>query len=241
MKYLHLDLARMGAVVIREVPTPRMQADKTTPLTNANGEQVYAGRVLIPGVARSLFADPLPGQVRLKIEGNPPPADLVEGSVVRLTGTVKLSSWYQRGGRGSDATSSATLTPDGLVLATGERPQLTGLVPVSPPVSDPFTALAFEQADDGWDLTAMVPQAVVDQAGVVKVRLAVRPADDLIGMPIRFDGLMCKVVQPDVEDIGRNAKAELILSAASVTSAALVSTGAPRRGRVEPEQTEATE
>ncbi len=219
MKFVHVDLDRLGPVVIREVPTARTQSDKVTPLVNGNGEQVYTGRVLIPGTARSAFADPLPGQVRLKLEGNPPPGGLEPGAIVRLGGLVKLSAWYQRGARGAAATSQATITAERITVVTGEAPQLMGYVPVSPPVSDPFIALGVEQDGDQWDLVAMVPQAVVDQQGVVKVRLSAKPDDGLIGMPVRFVDMAAKVIQPDSEDVGRSAKAELAFFATAVMAA----------------------
>ena len=219
MKYVHVDLDRLGPVMVREVPTPRTKADKVTPLVTDSGEQIYTGRVLIPGTARSLFADPLPGQVRLKLEGNAPPDGLVDGSIVRLGGLTKLSVWYQRGERGSSATSQATLTPERITVVTGEKPQLLGYVPVLPATTDPFIALGVEADGDTWNLVCMVPQSIVDQAGVVKVRVTAKPDDELIGMPVRFVDLQAKVIQPDTEDVGRAAKAELMFLATAAVAA----------------------
>jgi len=222
MRTLLIDTDRLGPVMLREAPR-RLERDGD-PLANARGEPIFPGRLIVPGGARSTYSDqPSPREVRLKTVGSD--RGLRPG-VVRLAGRVTLTAWYQRGGRGRDATSELTVSAERIEPAQG-RVSTSGWLPVRFMTPTPTDApLVLDQAplqDGGFRVYVMLPEGSVDGLAEVTSPLSV---EHLIGQ-YAVPELWAKLVVPDREDIGRTSKAELPLMATSWAEAGKVP--APRR------------
>jgi hypothetical protein len=98
MRSLLIDTDRLGPVLLREAPR-RLERDGS-PVTSAEGEPVLMGRLVVPGGAKSAYAEnPTPTQVRLKVLGSDRG---LKAGVVRLGGRVTVTRWFQRGPQGRE-------------------------------------------------------------------------------------------------------------------------------------------
>lgn len=233
MKTFTIDTDRLGPVMVRQAPTPRLN-DQGQPQVDDNGQVVHLGRVVLPGVQTSTYGTPSPRQCRLKVTGHMP-ADITDGAVVTFAGKVNLTSWYLRGARGRDAKSEVTLSPERIELAVGQLPRFDGLVPVHGP-ADPFVLMQWRGRQDnpGFEVACIVPASVIDESGTVNVFVDQQPADGLEGRPVRFDNLRVALVVPESEDAGRSNKAQFIVHADRLVPAEPAVAGAGSRRRSEP-------
>lgn len=228
MRFVQIDTTDL-ILDLRE-PLKLWQTKDGTPITGDGGQPVYVGRIVVPGVATSDYGPALPGEVKIKMNHDPK----VPAGPVRLSGKTTISAWYNRGGRGQDAGSDLTISTERLEAApAGARAQYIGLLSVMLPTPE-GTAPRLGHVEpidgarpdeDGFRCVLVMPPGMVD--GVETITSRPDPSL-LVGQAVR-PSLVARFVQPSPEDVGRNSKASIKLSA--VDWAAAAPTAPPRPAR----------
>lgn len=179
---------------------------------NKTGETVWNAELVVPGLIPSPFAtdrDTADG-VKLRVVGNKP--DVHAGHIVRLSGTVMATAWYNARQRGNAARTGLTITAQRVHPApAGARPAIRGGLPALFPEDVP--AMFLGQADDGTASIMLAAASTYLVDGVVDIRCPEghRLPDDLIGATVRPVGFRAFYTIPDQQDVSQRSKAELVL------------------------------
>src|SRR5687768_11231884 len=191
MRTLLIDTDWLGSVLLREAPR-RLERDGS-PVTSAEGEPVLRGRLVVPGGAKSAYADnPTPTQVRLKVLGSDRG---LQAGVVRLGGRVTVTRWFQRGPRGGNSKSELTVSAERIEPVSGPA-TVTGWLPVqfmAPTVGDlPLLLGEVPLEGGGWRAYLSLPAGSVEGVAEVDSRT---PVSHLVGSYVR-PTLWAKLIQP---------------------------------------------
>lgn len=230
--FRHFPIADGLAVMVR---TPfRVRADRDgKPIPDRKtGELVHVAEVVTGGLLRSAFADQdQAGALRLKVTG-PAPAEVQPGTVLAVF-DAHLSTWYQARGRGNDASSAATLSAGRVQVATGTAPVMSGGLPGH---DRGIAALLLSTGETAELMFA--PDGIFAVDGVGQVKPAVPPRPELIGQAVTIVGARVYYVVPDAADVGRSAKAELIVRCSSIDAAAVPARPSHRKADPAPAEAE---
>jgi hypothetical protein len=193
------------SVVLRKGFEPHTDANGT-PKATKHGEPVFIAEAVVPGRIASRYAidNDRPDTIRVKVAGHDPGHGA--GTIVRLSGRVTLTAWYQPRARGADARSDLTITAERVDLAPNDKPAVRGGLEASLPAG-----LFLGQAADG-SVDIMLPPAdsyVVE--GMAELKCTTTLSPDLIGAEVTAVGLRALYVVPDSEDTSARSKAELVL------------------------------
>lgn len=208
----------------------RLRADKDgNPIPERkSGELAYVAEVVAGGFLRSAFADSdQAAALRLKVVGHEPP-EFIPGNVVRLH-DAHLSCWYNPRQRGNDASSAATLSAGRVELAPGASAVMSGGLPGH----DRGISALLLSTGETCELM-FSPEGIFAVDGVGQVRVAAAPKPELVGQAVTLHGVKVFYTVPDSADVGRTAKAELIVRCASISPAATSNGRANRKSDPEP-------
>lgn len=218
MRVIEIDAQALGTVMLREAPMESTQVGD-------NGEAIRYGRVVMPSMA---------GGVDLRLRANRP----YQGAPgpVRLTGTVRITAWYQAQGRGRSASSEVTITADGIEPSDGELTLFGRDIPVLCPAGVIYIGPA------GNRVQVMLPADIYSRDGgvfsvapIVGDRLPV--ADGIRGGvdEVRLVGLTVRGRNVDQADAGRFAKSELLFFAQRVEKAPAARQSTPPKADPKPD------
>lgn len=212
--FKHFPVVDGLAVVIRTPFRLRANKDGIAIPDRKTGEAVYTAEAVAGGLLRSAFADQdQAGQLRLKVTGTQPP-EFQPGAIVQVH-DAHLSAWYQPRQRGAEqATSSATLSAGRVSQAHGVAPVMSGGLPGH---DRGITALLLSVGEVCEVMYS--PEGIFAVDGVGQVRPRITPAIDMIGQVVTLVDARVFYTVPDAADVGRTAKAELIIRCAAIERA----------------------
>lgn len=258
MRTLPLDVDRLGPVQLRKAPAPSWaDADQTTPKTE-DGEAVYRGQIVLPGVATRRGGPRRPAIGSLKIVGGVPNG-LEDGQFVALTGRWNVTAWNRAADRrnGVDAGAAFTVAPArdretkrnlGELAVTTERPTrpLDAACPVLIGSELPLTYYGSSERAGVHVGVLALPADIPDQQGTVEVDFQFAPEVSLEWQDVRLVELVTTIISPLEDD--RFGRAEHLLAAAGLERAngqepamAGATNGRKDRNRAEPQPETPTE
>lgn len=202
-----------------------------TPIPDRDsGQPVWVGEILVPGQI-NFGLDDRPATIGIKIVGgtNPGIGDL---TTVRFEGTTKITAWYLPRARGKDARTGLTINAERVIAAPDQRPRIRGGMPAAAPdIESTFLGQATYNADTGTGECDVLfaPQDIFAVNGAATIVSTVAVGDELLMADVRPLSLRAYFRLPDTQDVGRNAKAELVLACNGFERRIAASNGRSRR------------